>query len=64
MKKTYRKTTVFKGKVNKYVKEWMEKIKEDVYYDETRTDERGGTHRPIVRDGDDIKAKVKVDYGD
>lgn len=64
MKKTYRKTTVFKGKVNKYVKEWMEKIKEDVYYDETRTDERGGTRRLIIRDGDDIKAKVKVDYGD
>lgn len=64
MKKTYRKTTVFKGKVNKYVEEWMEKIKEDVYYDETRTDERGGTHRLIIRDGDDIKAKVKVDYGD
>ena len=54
MKKTYRKTTVFKGKVNKYVEEWIEKIKNQVYYDETKTDREGG----------EFNLKTKVDYGD
>lgn len=64
MKKTYRKTTVFKGKVNKYVKEWMEKIKEDVYYDETHEDSHGGKHRLIIKEGSEFNVNYKVDYGD
>ena len=64
MKKTYRKTTVFKGKVNKYVKEWMEKIKEDVYFDETKTDRGGNTHRVRIKEGEEFNLKMKVDYGD
>lgn len=64
MKKTYRKTTVFKGKVNKYVKEWMEKIKEDVIFDETQTDREGNNHRMIIRDGKEFGVNMKVKYVD
>lgn len=64
MKKTYRKTTVFKGKVNKYVEEWMEKIKEDVYFDETKTDREVNTHRVRIKEGEEFNLKMKVDYGD
>jgi hypothetical protein len=64
MEKTYRKTTVFKGKVNKYVKEWMEKIKEDVYFDETKTDREGNAHRVGIKEGGEFNLKMKVDYGD
>ena len=64
MKKTYKKTTIYTGKVNKYVKDWVKGIKEAVYYDETVRDREGNTHRVRIKEGEEFNLNLKVDYGD
>lgn len=64
MKKTYKKTTIYTGKVNKYVKEWMEQLKNDVLFDETYTDLEGNNHRMRIRDGKEFGVKMGVEYHD
>ena len=64
MKRTYKKTTYYAGKINKYVREWVEKLKNNVYYDNTVTDDHGGKHRLIIREGSEFRVRESIEYGD
>lgn len=63
MKRTYKKTTTYTGKVNKNIREWIEKLKSGIYYDETHTDSRGNKHRLIIREGEEFRVRESVNYG-
>ena len=62
MKRTYKKTTYYAGKINKYVREWVKKLQDQVMFDETKVDQYGNTHRMIIKNGDDFHLKGTIQY--